>query len=371
MSRRDFWQSGRGAVSAGLCLAAMAAAIIAPATAQEEPAPRINFYPSLQLKFVDGEAHNYFISHAGVVNVSGSAITDLTITQRFPEGFTASPVGEGTAALLMRPEGFSESLENGVYTVHLPELRLAEATALLLRLDYQGRPGETTFPGIEVQFTMNGEKLTEKGPDLTWDLAKYTRYSGTLREFIKRYASLDLKIPPGDWGFTNLAARVAGRVVTGPVEIEIDRVKRMRFSIEAGEPGDLRQMLVIRRPYDPARHQLKARDEVRRLVNDSVSVTADFTLDPDEFSIRQEKVGRYADAWVADTIWHDKVKDRLGQGPSRWYIITDEKAGTQYIINIAAQGRGLGPGKADVPNPENEKALMSGLEAMVGSLRAL
>ncbi len=370
MVRRNFWQSRGSAIRAVLGLATLAVAAVSPAAARQEEAPKLTFYPSLQLKFVDGEAHNYFLSNAGVVNVSGVPLTDLTIIQRFPEGFTPSLIGKDAQALLMRPEGFTESLDNGVYTIHLPELRIAEATALVVRLDYQGRPGETAFPGIKVEFTSNGQTLEEKGPDLTWDLSKYTRYSGTLREFIKRYASLDMKIPPGDWGFTNLAARVAGRVASRVVEVESEGGGRMRFSIAAGEPGDLRQMLVIRRPYDPARHQFKARDEVRRFVNDLVSVTADFTLDPDEFSIREEKIGRYH-GWVADTLWHDKVKDRLGQGPSRWYIITDEKAGYQYIINISAQGRGIGPGKADTPNPEQEKALMSELEGMVSSLRIL
>jgi len=351
-------------------VATLTAAAFSPASARQTDAPKITFYPSFQLKFVDGEAHNYFLSHAGVVNVSGGVLTDLTITQRFPQGFTPSLISKDAQALLMRPEGFTESIDGDVYTIHLPELRIAEATALVVRLDYQGRPGETTIPGIEAKFTSNGESLKEKGPDLMWDLSQYTRYSGTLREYIKRYAGLDMKIPSGDWGFTNLAARVAGRVASKVVEVETEGGGRMRFSIAAGDPGDLRQMLVIRRRYDPSRHAFKAKDEVRRFVSDLVSVTADFTLDPDEFSIRQEKIGRYR-GWVADTLWHDKVKDRLGGGPSRWYIITDEKAGYQYIINISAQGRGIGPGKADTPTPDKDKALMSELEGMVNSLRIL
>ena len=66
-----------------------------PSSARAESAPRLNFYPSLQLRFVDGQAHNYFFGQAGVVNVSGSPMTGLTLRQKFPEGFTAK---------LIRPE---------------------------------------------------------------------------------------------------------------------------------------------------------------------------------------------------------------------------------------------------------------------------
>jgi hypothetical protein len=253
----------------------------------------------------------------------------------------------------------------------LPELRIAEATALAVELTYQGRPAAVTFAGVEVEYTQDGQQLTEKGPDQTWDLSKYTRYAGTLREFIKRYAALDLTIPDtgDDWGFSNLASRVAGKPATGAVEIDGEVSGRMRFSLQAGTPGSLRQMILIRRPYDPARHP-KANDEVRRLIMDLVQTTADFSLDGDDFAIQKRKVGRW-DAWVAQTRWRDRVKDRLGEGPSRWYLFADEKSGGQFIINISAQGRGAGPGKADEPNVAREQELMAQLEGIVSSIRLI
>lgn len=356
----------------GRTLAAVSLAVLAlgPAAAQDKE-PRLAFYPSLQLRFVDGQAKNYFISHATVVNVSGTPMADLTFRQTFPGGFSARLIKPEAQAAFKRPDGFSESLESGVYMVRLPELRIAEATSLVVELTYQGRPASATFPGIEVEYTQAGEKRTEKGPDLTWDLAKYTRYSGTLREFIKRYAGLDMPIPGtgDDWGFSSLAARAAGKFPLGVVEIDAEPSGRLRFSLQAGVPGSQRNLLLMRRHFDPAR-QLKASDEVRRFVLDLVQATADFTLDGDNITIQKKRIGRY-EGWFAETRWRDRVKDRLGEGPSYWYIFTDEKNRQQYIINTSAQGRGAGAGKADAPNPGREQELINQLEGIVTSLRVL
>lgn len=352
-----------------LCLAALAVPGIV--RAREASAPRLNFYPSLQLAFVAGAAENYFRSHCGVVNSSGAAMTDLVIRQRFPAGFTPSLHDPDAQSLFWRPEGFKDTLEGNLYTVTIPQLRVAEATVLAVRLPYQGRPSSVTFTGVEVEFTQDGQRHSEKGPDQTWDLSKYTRYSGTIREFIKRYAGMDLAMPAhgDDWSFSQLAAEAAGRVTTGPVEIGSESAGRVRFSLQAGAPGTLRRILVIRTPVNPSR-QLSANDEVRRYVLDKVQAKADFILDADAMSIQKKKLGRY-DAWVADTRWRDRVKDRLGEGPSRWYVFTDQKGGNDYVINLSVQGRGVGPGKADVPNPKKEEELMAQLEEIVASLRIL
>ncbi|HEY3175713.1 MAG TPA: hypothetical protein VGK94_08125 [Candidatus Polarisedimenticolia bacterium] len=355
----------------GALLAVVLSALSPANLARAQEAPKLTFYPSLQLRFVDGQARNYFFSHAGVVNVSGTPMTDLTLRQKFPEGFKAKLISADAQAVFKRPDGFSESIEGNVYTMKLSELRIAEATTLAVELTYQGRPAAVTFPGVEVTYTQEGHQVTEKGLDQTWDLSKYTKYAGTIREFIKRYAGLDLSIPDTgeDWGFSNLAARAAGRIATGAVEIEGDPTGRLRFSIQAGTPGNLRQMILIRKPHDPSRYP-KANDEVRRLVMDLVQTTADFTLDGDEFSIQKKRLGRW-DAWVAQTRWRDRVKDRLGEGPSRWYLFADEKSGGQYIINISAQGRGVGPGKSDTPEPAREQALMAELDGIVSSIRLI
>jgi hypothetical protein len=342
-----------------------------PLTArQAESSTKLTYYPSLQLKFKDAQARNYFLLNSGLVNASGAAMTDLVVRQRLPEGFTARVVPAEGQAALKRPQGFSESLEGDVYTMKMPELRLAEATAIVLELTYQGRPAIVAFPPVELEYSQDGQRRAEKGPDLSWDLSKYTKYSGTLREYIKRYAGLDMKIPfeDEDWGFSNLAARASGKIATGPVEIDSESSGRMRFSLQAGSPGTLRQLMLIRRAPGTAK-PLAARDEVRRFVMDMIQSTADFTLDGDDFSVEKGKLGRY-EAWICQTRWRDRVKDRLGEGPSRWYVFTDDKQ-QQYVINISAQGRGAGAGMADTPNPDRERELMAELEGIVTSLRIL
>ncbi|MFQ5701728.1 MAG: hypothetical protein ACE5HU_07790, partial [Acidobacteriota bacterium] len=142
---------------------------------------------------------------------------------------------------------------------------------------------------------------------------------------------------------------------------------RMRFSIQSGAPGNMRRILVIRRPYKPAR-KLKAKDEVRRFIMRLVRSSADFTLDADEMTIRQGKVGKYT-AWVADTRWYDRVKDRLGEGPARWYVFADEKRGNLYAIEISAQGRGIGPDKIHKPNDKKEMELMEQMARIVTKIR--
>ncbi|MGH9867711.1 MAG: hypothetical protein ACREAA_06055 [Candidatus Polarisedimenticolia bacterium] len=353
-----------------LMLGTMLTAGSAPSSARQADAPKLTYYPSLQLKFRDAQARNYFVLQSGLVNASGGPLSDLVIRQRFPEGFTPSLLSTGAHEAMLRPEGFSESLEGGVYTMKLANLRVAEATLVLAELSYQGRPAAVPFPPLEVEYTLDGQRRSEKGPELTWDLSKYTKYSGTLREYIKRYAGLDMKIPfeDEDWGFSGLASRLGGKIATGPVEIESESSGRMRFSLQAGAPGTTRQLMLVRRPAGSAR-SFNAGDEVRRFVMDMVQSMADFTLDVDDFSVKKAKVGRF-DAWVCETRWRDRVKDRLGEGPSRWYIFSDDKQ-SQYVVNISAQGRGVGPGRADTPNPDRERELMVELESMVASIRVL
>jgi len=356
-------------VAAGL-VSAVAASGSVPDAREAVAAPRLTFYPSLQLRFEAGERANHFLSYASIVNSSGKPMSDLVFHEKFPKQFKPRLIESGREAGLLRPEGFSQSLEKNEYTLKVPELRIAETIVLAVHLDYKGRPGEITFPGIEVEYVQDGTKATDQGPDQTWDVSKATKYSGTMKEFVKRYAGMDMDIPTEEsWGFSNLVHRTTGRVATGPVDIQEERGGRLHFSIEAGVPGDLKQMMVLRRPLRPERFP-KAGDEVRRRILDIVQSSADFTLDADEMETEKRKVGRY-EAWVADTIWIDKVKDRFGEGPSRWYLIANEDNGNEYIINISAQGRGVGPGKADVPNPSRESELMSELERIVASLRII
>lgn len=333
-------------------------------------APALIFYPTVQLKFEEGATGNYFVARIGVVNMSGAPMTDLVLRQVFPRKFVPTPLGNKHYDTASRPQGYEERLEGESMVVKIPELRVAEATAVAAILNYEGRPAQVSFPGLEAEYTVNGERRKEKGPDQTWDLSKFTKYSGSLQEYIKRYASIEMKIPEkGNWGFTDLAARLSGRMPTGPIEIESSSTGRMLFSIQAGTPGEMRHFLVMRRPMNP-NQTLKASDEVRRFVMGMVGSLADFTIDGDEMSVKKEKVGRF-DAWVADTRWYDRVKDRLGEGPARWYILPDEKAQTQWIVTIIAHGRGEGVGKADVPNEQKEKELMAELAGMVGSMRIL
>src|SRR5262245_9688866 len=102
----------------------------APSSARQSDAPKLTYYPSLKLKFRDAQARNYFVLQSGLVNASGGALTDLVVRQRFPQDFNPNLLASGSHEAMLRPGGFSESLEGGVYTMKLASLRVAEATSV-------------------------------------------------------------------------------------------------------------------------------------------------------------------------------------------------------------------------------------------------
>jgi hypothetical protein len=338
-----------------------------PAQDSGSEGPQLNISPSFQLKF--NGSHNYLQATLVIINASGLEMRNLTITQKFPDNFVPAAASDAIHEFFLRPDGFEEKIDGPLYTMTVPSLHRRELTTGFVQLNYRGRPSEAEIAPAEVTYTAGGATRKETGPPQKLDLGKYTKYSGTLPDYLKRYAGIQIRIPDssaGDWGFSSLAYKVRARSPLGVIEIDGDATEG-RFSLMNGAPGDLKEILVAWKP-DARAKPAGSPEEIRKLINDQVMAAADFTFDLAPATVEKGSFAR-GEAWALATTWKDRVLGRLGEGPMKWYVYDDPQRSTQYIIMIRAQGRGAGAGKADVPQPEKEAALMKELEEIVRSFR--
>lgn len=348
-------------------------AAVSPGPAQDAgpEGPSLTVYPAFYLKFGGGGSKNYLLGNVALVNVSGHDLRQVTLRQEFPPQLRPSAPAEGSHEFQLRPEGFEEHVEGAAYVLTVPVLRRREILQGFVALAYDGRPSEAVLPAAEVAYSQAGEPRTARGPTLRLELSKYTKYSGTLADFLKRFAGIQVRIPEGagfDWGFSSLASRARARTPTGIVEVEGDAAEG-RFSLLSGPPGETREVLVSWRPAAKAK-PADTPEQVRKLVGDQVAAAADFAFDLEGATIERGPISR-AEGWILATRWKDRVAGRLGEGPAQWYVYTDPEKRAQYLILLRAQGRGAGPGKSDVPNPDKEAALMADLETFAKTFRPL
>jgi hypothetical protein len=333
-------------------------------------APAITVYPSYHVKF-SREGGNYLLASLVILNISGYTVQNLTLTQVFPEEFTLEPAPADIHAYRQTPQGSEESIEGQTYTMRVPLLRRREVTQGLVVLRYVRRPSEATIAPAKVEYTVSGSARTLDGQALQLPLKKYTKYSGSLSEFIKRYARIQLPIPEGgssDWGFSDFASRIRAKTEIGLVEIHGD-AEEGRFSLLSGAPGETREMLVIWEPISTAK-RARTEEEARTLISRQIFSGTDFTMDMEEASMTRTRFGR-GEAWVLDSTWKDRVADRLGGGMIRWYVYEDPQRKAQFIMMLRVQGRGVGPDKEKTENPEKERSLMEELEGILKGFRAL
>lgn len=343
-----------------------------PAQEPGSEGPALNIYPSFHLRFAL-EGRNYLVASLVVLNVSGVEVRNLTIVQTFPDNLVASAAPEWVHEYTTHAEGYAETLEGNTFTMKVPVLRKREVLNGFVLLGYKGRPNEASIPPATAEYTALNTPRTQSGPPVLIEIGKYTKYSGSLADFLKRFAGLQMRFPEAgafDWGFTALASRARAKTPIGMVEIEGDATEG-RFSLGSGAPGDLQEMIVSWRPAASAK-PTGTPEEMRRILHDQVHAAVDFTFaaEGEGATIEKERLAR-GEAWTLSTRWKDRVPGRLGEGPMRWWVYLDPEKKTQYVFMVRAQGRGAGAGKSDVPNPEKEAALMKDLEGIVRSFRPL
>src|SRR5437867_10803807 len=86
--------------------------------------PSLAVYPSYLLRF--NGSHNYLVAALSVVNVSGHEMTNVTITQSFPNDLTPSVAPEGVHDYFIRQDGFEEKIEGQNYRMFVPALHRRE-----------------------------------------------------------------------------------------------------------------------------------------------------------------------------------------------------------------------------------------------------
>jgi hypothetical protein len=330
----------------------------------------LTVYPSFHLKFEQG-GRSYLLASTIIVNISSRTVRNLTLKQVYPDGLSPEAASKGIHDYFPRPEGFEESIDGQTYTMRTPLLRRQELTSALVVLRFDGRPSKAEIPPAVLDYVAAGESFSESGPSRTIDLKKYSKYSGSLADFIKRYAGIMLTFPENegpDWGFSGFASRVRSKTPLGMVEVEGD-VSEGRFSLIRGEPGDSRVVLVSWKPKSKAR-QADTEAQVLDVVKRQIMASSDFSMVLEGASVEKEKLGRY-ETWAVTSRWKDRVKDRLGEGPVKWYVYNDRTRSKQYVMMIAAQGRGAGPEQSRTPNPEKEEVLMKEMEEIIRTFRPI
>jgi len=338
--------------------------------AQDAPgsAPAVTIYPSFHVKF-GNEGGNYLLSSIVILNISGYSITDIHLTQTFPKQFVPEPATDGIHEYIDRPGGYTDKIDGQTYDLHVPILRRRELTTGLVVLRYDGRPSTAKIPRAHIEYKVTGNPHSGDGPALDLDLKKYTKYSGALSDFLKRYAGLLFKFPTNsgaDWGFSSLSARVKGKTPMGLVEVDGDMSKG-RFSLISGAPGDSKEILASWEPLSEAKPS-ETEAQVKAIIERQVHSSADFSTDMGPAKFEKVKLAR-GQAWKISSVWTDKVQQRLGGGPIEWYVYNDSMKKNQYVFMLRAQARGAGPDKADTPDPAKAEALMHELEEILFSLR--
>ena len=359
----------RRIVSISFLLLAVLGGGVAHSQDTSSEGPSLAVYPSYLLKF--NGSHNYLLAALSVVNVSGHEMTNVTVTQSFPGDFVPAPAPDGIHDYFVRVAGFEEKIEGQGYRMFVPTLHRRELTTGFIVLSYHGRPTQASIPPAEVNYSSGGEPHKEFGPPQKLDLTKYSKYSGSLNEFLKRFAAIQIRIPETgatDWGFSALASRMKAKNPLGVIEIDGDAAKG-RFSLQSGGPGEMQELMISWKPLSEAK-PASTPEEVKKLLEDQVVAAADFTFDAAAVAAEKQSFAR-GDAWALSTRWKDRVAARLGEGPMKWYVYPDSQKGTQYIILLRAQGRGAGPGKAEIANPEKEASLIGQLEEIVKSFRPI
>lgn len=351
---------------------AVAAALLAPlaggARAQEAPpqaAQSFVVYTQYNPTFVPGESRVHFTVTAFVQNSTRTDFKKVTFRRAFPERFKVETASDGFQALVRRPGEFWQKIENNDYMMFLPELWGGRGTSVFYKVRFSGRPDEVLMPGLEISYEVDGEPGGERTSGDLINIKPYSYFSGSLKDFLKRNAeiSVDVGLRGDPWRMAAIDSKALGSNPAGVTGVTGDLSKGY-FRLQAGLPGDYRDLLVVwwptvkdKRIQEEAAFRSRLREYVtwvglKKLNEESVQITRD----------RRFKKFR---GWYARGTWKDDVPERLGEGPFGAALFFSPIRDAEFMLFWWAQGRGMGPGKSDVPQPEKDEALRRELEAIV------
>lgn len=330
-------------------------------------------WPAYNVLFDDDTNKIYFLAGLYVQSVITSDLRDLTLRVAAPEGFTITPPPPEIHEAMRRPEGFSEGMVDGVYLMKQRFLGGLQATTMFYEQHFTGRPTLVEFPGVEIEYRVGDEVKHFQAIPETHDLAQYSRFSGNITDYIRRYAGFTLNLNPKkqvplEWAFTAPDFRASGSNPMGIIEIEGTPETEGMLRLQAGFPGDFREILVRWMPKKRGRKNPVTQEIAAKRLEESIRILGDFAVEPESLQWSEEKLARVL-AVVVNGRWVDRKRARLGSGPFRMYLLNDPRAQRDLVIYYGAQARGVGPENSERPAPEKEAELMAELEGFIAGLR--
>jgi hypothetical protein len=312
----------------------------------------------------------YFLTSIYVLNPSHKEMRELTFTAKAPEGFSIELPPSELQEAYRRPDDFRESLDGGAYEMYQKYLGAGQATTLFYVLRFEGRPDVVDFPGLKIAYRSGEEELTFEVPSELQDMKKYGLFAGDLDDYIKRYAGMTFKLPEEpDFSFSARDSRAAATNPHGVIDVDGSPEGGGYFRIQAGFPGDFREMLVRWEPKKRGRKDPVTKEYALEQLEELIHWVGDFNVDPESLKYSDVKLARLP-AVLIEGQWVDNKKARLGAGPFRLYVLNDPKTGPRdVILYLGAQGRGVGPDAADQPQPEKDAELIQELVGYAGTLK--
>jgi hypothetical protein len=201
------------------------------------------------------------------------------------------------------------------------------------------------------------------------DLKPYSNFSGPLRDFLKRNAEVEVNVgvTGAPWALAPIDFKGIGQNPVGITGVSGD-IDKGHFRIQSGVPGNYKDLLVVwwptpkdRRIQEEQVFRAKVKEYstwvgLRNLVDESIKVTSN-----QKFKTFQ--------GWRADGQWKDEIPERFGEGPFGAALFYSPARDAEFMIFWWAQGRGVGRGHGDVPQPEKDAALMRDLDQIVNTIR--
>ena len=359
-----------GAAAAALALGAwVGAGGVSRAQENAEPQQAFVVYTQYNPTFVPGESRLHFTVTAYVQNSTHTDFKNVTFKRAFPEPFKVEPVPEEFQTMVRRPPEFWQKIEGNVYSMYSPDLWGGRGTSIFYRLRFSGRPDEVLMPGMEIAYEVDGKPGSETTSGDLLRFKPYSYFSGGLRDFLKRNAelSMDIGLKGDPWRLAAIDSKAQGQNPAGITGIAGDLSKGY-FRLQAGLPGDYRDMLVVWWPTTKDK-RIQQEAAFRSRVQEYLRWVGLKTIVEGSLKITPGRQFKSFTGWHAEGAWSDDVPERLGQGPFAAALFYSPARDSEFLLLWWAQGRGMGLGKSDVPQPEKDAALMAELTAAVESFR--
>ena len=314
-----------------------------------------------------------FLSAVYVVNVSPDTIRDLVFTARAPEGFTLALAPRELHEIYMREaDDFHQELIDGAYRMTQEFLASNQGTLLFYEMTYNAKAESATFPGLRIDYKIEDEDAAHQyaAPEAELSLARYHRFSGTINDFIRRYAGAGFTFPVAagspEWTFVAPDYRAFSR---GFVDVNlVPPDLEAQFRVQTGYPGSFREMLFRWQKKERGKKDPLTEANARTQLDVLIRWLGDYSLDTESVKVTPGKVARLP-AFILEGRWVDNKPERLGSGPFRFYAFHDPRGGKDYFIYAGVQGRGIGAEKSETPAPEPEQKLLKEITGIAESFR--